>query len=248
MGCCDCNGGKTNENIDDAGKNGFLASEQQHADIPLEYSDQEPIKAADHEQCKCDVVEYFHGSNKQRTTGYRQQSLYTRWYIALWVIGYRLSVILPTFYVSISRDGEKEYNKRKVINIFINNMERKEDMCGMCEGSACGQCDMRPMQEEGSQCGMGCQQMYGMRCGGRHFLLRWILGILILVVVFVAGLKLGEFKERAWGGSYGGRMMERNLDKMSGYGMMQYRDDVDAYYRSGMMRGAGAGVPAAPVQ
>lgn len=118
----------------------------------------------------------------------------------------------------------------------------------MCEGSACGQCDMRPMQEEGSQCGMGCQQMYGMRCGGRHFLLRWILGILILVVVFVAGLKLGEFKERAWGGSYGGRMMERNLDKMSGYGMMQYRDDVDAYYRSGMMRGAGAGVPAAPVQ
>lgn len=131
-------------------------------------------------------------------------------------------------------------------------MEQKGYMkneCGMCE-SACGQCDMR---DECGGCGMACQQMYGMRCGGRHHLLRWVLGILIIVLIFIAGIKMGEFKERAWGGMNGYRMMNRAYEGMpAGYGgMMQWRAGADGGVcdRYGMMRGAGVNAsPVAPVQ
>lgn len=107
--------------------------------------------------------------------------------------------------------------------------------CGMCEGQ-CG----ASMECGGYTCGMGCQHMYGMRCGGRHYLLRWVLGIVILVLVFVAGIKLGEFRGLMGGNDgYGYRMMNgRGYNAMPGYGMMQWRDDIDtnAYYRYGMMR------------
>lgn len=85
--------------------------------------------------------------------------------------------------------------------------------------------------------------MYGMHCGGRHHLLRWILGIVILVLVFVGGIKLGEFKEAVRGGGYGYRMMDRGYNAMPGYGMMQWRNDIDANapYRYGMMQ-QGSGV------
>lgn len=118
----------------------------------------------------------------------------------------------------------------------------------MCEGGCerCGYCS----QCEGYEgCGMECRQMYGMRCGGRHYLLRWILGVLILVIVFFAGIKLGEFKQDMRGG-YGYGMMNRGYNAMPGYGMMQWRDgaNADAYYRYGMMRGAEAPKQATPVQ
>lgn len=89
---------------------------------------------------------------------------------------------------------------------------------------------------------MRCRQMYGMGCGGRYVLLRWVLGIAILVVVFIAGIKAGEFKQDMRANGYGYKMMDRN------YGMMQNRSDADVYYRYGMMRGTGAAAPAAPTQ
>lgn len=55
--------------------------------------------------------------------------------------------------------------------------------CGMCMGSKMGLC--------GS-------------CGGHHMgfhILRWILGILVLVMVFSFGVKIGEFKEAFEAGS-----------------------------------------------
>ena len=55
---------------------------------------------------------------------------------------------------------------------------KAQKMCGRCCGGHC--------------CG-----------GGRHMLLRWLLGLLILVIVFWLGLKIGEFKG-AFGGDYGG--------------------------------------------
>ncbi|HBT75258.1 TPA: hypothetical protein DEB29_04630 [Candidatus Wolfebacteria bacterium] len=84
--------------------------------------------------------------------------------------------------------------------------------------------------------------MYGMRCGGRHHLMRWILGIIILVLVFVAGIKLGEFKENLRGNGYGYRMMQnQGYDRMPGYGMMRQQGDFDAnmQYRYGMMQQGG---------
>lgn len=119
-------------------------------------------------------------------------------------------------------------------------MEHKENSneceCGMCEG-ACGQCAMCDEQGGYGQCGMGCQQMYGMHCGRRYHLARWILGIVILVLVFVGGVKLGEFKEAMRSGGYGYRMMDRGYNTMPGYGMMQWRNDVDMNaYRYGMMQ------------
>lgn len=102
-------------------------------------------------------------------------------------------------------------------------------------------------------CGGGCHHMYGMRCGGRHFLLRWILGIIIIAFVFGAGIKLGEFKERAWGGEYGYRMMDRGYGAPTmGYGMMRWNGGIDSatdqYYRYGMMRTSETNAPTAPAR
>ena len=62
--------------------------------------------------------------------------------------------------------------------------------CHACKGQKmCGRC-----------CGGHC-------CGGgRHLLLRWLLGLLILVIVFWLGLKIGEFKGvfGGYGGNYSG--------------------------------------------
>lgn len=55
--------------------------------------------------------------------------------------------------------------------------EQKKDQMGMCGG--CGMC-------QGRMCGMGGG------CG--YHIIRWILGIAIIVIVFTLGVKLGEFK------------------------------------------------------
>jgi hypothetical protein len=51
-------------------------------------------------------------------------------------------------------------------------------------------------------CNNGCAGCCGCCHGGKHIVLRWILGIIILVAVFCAGLKLGFFAASI--GSYGG--------------------------------------------
>lgn len=46
----------------------------------------------------------------------------------------------------------------------------------------------------------------------KFILLRWLLGILILVIMFAIGFKLGEFKGGMWGnGFYGPRMMHGDV-------------------------------------
>lgn len=47
-------------------------------------------------------------------------------------------------------------------------------------------------------------------CSHRHYALRWILGLIILAIVFWLGIKLGEFKG-AFGGYYGGYFGERHM-------------------------------------
>lgn len=117
-----------------------------------------------------------------------------------------------------------------------NEKYSQEEEGEMCEGGSCEQCSAG---ECGGGYGMGCHQMYGMGCRGRHHLLRWILGIAILAIVFSAGIKLGEFKERMAevygnGGGYS-----------TGYNMMQrgYANTPEVYYyRGGMMQGLQGGI------
>ena len=108
----------------------------------------------------------------------------------------------------------------------MEKREYTEEECEMCEGYHGG--------HEG--CGGGCRHMHGMRC--RHFLLRWVLGVLILAFVFGAGVKLGEFKERVWSNGYG--MMDRGYGTpTTGYGMMRWNgsaSQTDDQYRYGMMQ------------
>jgi hypothetical protein len=71
---------------------------------------------------------------------------------------------------------------------------------------------------------------HGMWCnchGGhhRHFVLRWILGLLILGFVFILGFKLGWLHAHMYGGGYGdyhrGYPMMRYYAPMGGYPMME---------------------------
>lgn len=99
-----------------------------------------------------------------------------------------------------------------------NKEYSKEDGCKWCD-----------------DCHMMCNKMHGMggHGMGRHFVLRWILGILILAFVFGAGIKLGELEERIAGVGYG--MMNGgynyNMMQRGGYAPEAY------YYRGGMMQG-----------
>ncbi len=56
---------------------------------------------------------------------------------------------------------------------------------------------------------------------GRHFALRWILGLIILAIVFCVGVKVGEFKAALWGGGYGSPYFNHHMRNMPyGSGMM----------------------------
>lgn len=89
--------------------------------------------------------------------------------------------------------------------------------CNMCSGSGMKSCGMCGGMYGGKCCGM---------CGGRrHIVLRWIVGILILVAVFCGGFKLGVMVGYLNNGGYGGHMS-------SGRHMMQR-----GYYPTGMMNG-----------
>lgn len=79
----------------------------------------------------------------------------------------------------------------------------------------------------GHKCHGGmCGGMNG--CGGHHMgfhILRWVLGIIIILMVFSFGVQIGEFKSAFEGGQYGSRgMMRYNygyqqpVNMMYGYG------------------------------
>lgn len=59
MGYGNDDGGESYENIDDA-RDHCALSAKQHSDVPHEQSDQEPVEAADDQQCECDIVKCFH--------------------------------------------------------------------------------------------------------------------------------------------------------------------------------------------
>ena len=60
---------------------------------------------------------------------------------------------------------------------------------------------------------------------GRHFILRWVLGLIALFMVFAVGVKIGEFKEEIKSGFYGSPMMNWNYDNSNNgyYGMPMMR-------------------------
>ncbi len=88
--------------------------------------------------------------------------------------------------------------------------------CPMCQGKMCGMCG-------------GC---YGHSCW--HHVIRWILGIAIIVIVFSFGIMIGELKASftegfgypmmrvsSYGGGYGAAYpMMQNGYNGYGYGMM----------------------------
>ena len=75
-------------------------------------------------------------------------------------------------------------------NNNMNNNHPQGCMCGMCKG----------------------HNMSGTCCGGHHmgiYVLRWILGIIIILMIFSLGVSIGEFKGEVMGGGsiYRGSMM-----------------------------------------
>ena len=74
----------------------------------------------------------------------------------------------------------------------------------------------------GNNCGGGnCGEGHG---GGhhRHFLLRLIIGIVILMIVFSLGVKIGEFKGM-YGDAYGDHWMMRQQQYQPRYMMLDQR-------------------------
>ena len=72
---------------------------------------------------------------------------------------------------------------------------------------------------EGGSCGMGgcCSAMKG-SCW--YHVVRWVLGIAIIVIVFSLGVKVGEFKA-TFGSGYGRHMMHASYGGGYAYPMMQ---------------------------
>lgn len=75
------------------------------------------------------------------------------------------------------------------------------------------------MEEKNNNHPSGCRCFM---CGGGYRILHWILGIIILLIVFCVGWKLGEISSFMRGEGY--------------YGMMQQYENP-YYYGSGMMGG-----------
>jgi hypothetical protein len=92
----------------------------------------------------------------------------------------------------------------------MENMDKKQCEGGMCK-SGCSSCGMHSM--------CGCH-------GGKHYLIKLILEIIIVILIFWCGFKLGEIV-----GSIGsGHGMQRG-----GYGMM-----MNGYSNNMMNNGMGA--------
>ena len=84
---------------------------------------------------------------------------------------------------------------------------------------------------------MGICRMCGF--GHRYILLRWLLGLLILIVVFWLGMKIGEFKG-AFEGGYG---MQRGMYFQQPMRNMYYRTTPQMMGNSGTMDMTGSGTP-----
>ena len=105
----------------------------------------------------------------------------------------------------------------------MEDKENKKEVCegGMCHGGGCGGgvC-------HGGMCGWGC---------GRHRLIRLFIGILVFILIFFAGFKLGESKGYFNSEFYGGRIPR------GPYFMMREGYFGQDYYGNTTMGGSRAG-------
>ena len=72
-------------------------------------------------------------------------------------------------------------------------------------------------------CSMCCHHGHGdlTSSHGRHFILRWVLGLVALFMAFSIGVKIGEFKEEVKSGFFGNpRMM--NWERYGDYNGNRY--------------------------
>ncbi len=88
-----------------------------------------------------------------------------------------------------------------------------------------------------------CQghHMFGSMCPGcygrKHYILRWFLGIVILLIAFSFGVKVGEVKSLLGNNSYIPAMMKGywNNGYQGQYYMMQPYNQGSGYYGPNMM-------------
>lgn len=96
-----------------------------------------------------------------------------------------------------------------------NNFKNSEDC--KCSGHSCAHCNGHIWH------------------GGKHVVLRWILGIAILAIVFGVGVKVGEFKTFLEGSFDGGNFRPGPMMMWNRYGGNY--NAPDGYYPGpGMMR------------
>jgi len=80
---------------------------------------------------------------------------------------------------------------------------------------------MEEIKKEHMGCGENmCQGGWckKMCCGGKHTILRWIFGVIILIAVFSLGVKIGEFKSAMNGyGGFGWNMHRGGYPMIYGY-------------------------------
>jgi hypothetical protein len=72
-------------------------------------------------------------------------------------------------------------------------------------------------------------KMFGGENCGKHRLLRWIVGLLVLWAVFALGVKVGELKYTIKDGLRGGY-----YGMMGGYGDCSYGHDRDSFFQNMM--------------
>ncbi|MCX6716805.1 MAG: hypothetical protein NTV72_02700 [Candidatus Taylorbacteria bacterium] len=85
----------------------------------------------------------------------------------------------------------------------------------------------------GKTCGFGC--CHDGQHNWHYHLLRWVVGIAIIVIVFCAGVKIGELKS-SLEGNYGGSYSRHS--RSYAQPMMYYYNTDGANYGYGMMRGS----------
>ena len=111
-----------------------------------------------------------------------------------------------------------------------NNGEEKNGNGKMVSGMSCMNC--------GRYCGGAC-------CGydqWPHYVLRWVLGIAIILLAFWLGMRVGEFKGEVWGWGGGSRFYHGGM--MRGYGNFgPAYGPGDNYWNMPMMSGGWSNGP-----
>ncbi|TSC60292.1 MAG: hypothetical protein LiPW15_170 [Parcubacteria group bacterium LiPW_15] len=103
------------------------------------------------------------------------------------------------------------------------------DNCGTCENGACSVSGHGHM-------GMCSYGGWHGRCGMGHWVLRAIVGIVILTFVFWAGIKLGELRSMLYNSDFGYGMMG-GKSAVSNMMRNKFFYNVDPYDQSWMMGG-----------